>query len=96
LREPESDHQRDRQEDLVAKIIDLRAYIEKAFKKVHPVAAEKDFSVWALTHFEEVTRRFGCNPMMPDAEKGFRAGAQWAFDLQDMQTTWPRPRPGSH
>jgi hypothetical protein len=89
-----SGRQIDRQEDLVAKIIDLRPYIEKALKRVSPAAGEKDFSTWAMAHFDEVTKKFGCNPMPPEAEKGFRAGVQWAFDLQDIQSTWARERPG--
>jgi hypothetical protein len=74
----------------VAEIIELRTYIQRALKRTRAAADEKDFSVWAIAHFDEVTKRFGCNPMQALAEKGFREGVQWAFDLQDKPRTWPR------
>jgi hypothetical protein len=67
----------------MAEVIDLSTYIERAVKAKKSPAEREKFSEWAWRHLEDVTNRLRCDLTHPETQLGFRAGAQWALDLQE-------------
>jgi hypothetical protein len=67
----------------VAEVIDLAGYIERTVKTRKSQVEREQFSSWAWAHVEDVANRIGCDLSDPLVQIGFRAGAQWALDLQE-------------